>query len=263
MGKPASFRLVEMGPGKGTLMADVLRASQSFPAFRASVGSVHLVETSPHLRNKQRLVLKAMDLKPPTPDEARPPGIEQAAEHAGASSAAAAFAALIAEKNAGLQRGGGGAQVPAPAATPAAGAAAAAGPSGAKRAQMAASAAAGASLQAAARAAAAAALLKTKVKSGASGGAGTGAEASSEAMHMALPGGGEVFWHTMLSDVPEGPLIFIGQEILDALPVIKARCTLRSVAAVVVVVLVVVSAFAVFSLRTRKSSAHTCLRSQE
>jgi len=36
---------------------------------------------------------------------------------------------------------------------------------------------------------------------------------------MMLPGGGAVHWHTHLETVPEGPIIFIGQEILDALPV--------------------------------------------
>ncbi|SDB53714.1 SAM-dependent methyltransferase, MidA family [Belnapia rosea] len=53
MGAPAPVRLVELGPGRGTLMADALRAvGEVMPAFRAAV-EVHLVETSPTLRAAQ------------------------------------------------------------------------------------------------------------------------------------------------------------------------------------------------------------------
>jgi SAM-dependent MidA family methyltransferase len=45
--------LVELGPGRGTLMADALRAvAQAMPPFRAAL-RVHLVETSPSLREVQ------------------------------------------------------------------------------------------------------------------------------------------------------------------------------------------------------------------
>lgn len=44
--------LVELGPGRGTLMADALRASKSLPEFHASL-TVHMVETSPKLANTQ------------------------------------------------------------------------------------------------------------------------------------------------------------------------------------------------------------------
>jgi SAM-dependent MidA family methyltransferase len=50
------IRLVELGPGRGTLMADVLRVAARHPHFCAAV-SVHLVETSPVLRAKQAEVL--------------------------------------------------------------------------------------------------------------------------------------------------------------------------------------------------------------
>ena len=50
MGRPGRVILAEAGPGRGTLMADALRAvARVAPAFRAAV-QVHLVETSPRLR---------------------------------------------------------------------------------------------------------------------------------------------------------------------------------------------------------------------
>ena len=53
MGAPAPVLLVELGPGRGTLMADALRAiAQVMPAFRAAL-RVHLVEQSPALRAAQ------------------------------------------------------------------------------------------------------------------------------------------------------------------------------------------------------------------
>lgn len=54
MGKPDPVLLVELGPGRGTLMRDALRAVQKvLPPFRAAV-QVHLVEASPRLREQQR-----------------------------------------------------------------------------------------------------------------------------------------------------------------------------------------------------------------
>jgi NADH dehydrogenase [ubiquinone] 1 alpha subcomplex assembly factor 7 len=44
--------LVELGPGRGTLMADMLRATKKIPGFHEAV-SVHLVEASPVLQQKQ------------------------------------------------------------------------------------------------------------------------------------------------------------------------------------------------------------------
>lgn len=52
-GSPAPFTLAELGPGRGTLMADLLRATRGVPGFHAA-GRVTLVETSPHLRKVQR-----------------------------------------------------------------------------------------------------------------------------------------------------------------------------------------------------------------
>jgi NADH dehydrogenase [ubiquinone] 1 alpha subcomplex assembly factor 7 len=55
MGSPACVLLVEVGPGRGTLMQDVLRlVARVAPAFFSAV-QVHLVENSPRLRAEQAL----------------------------------------------------------------------------------------------------------------------------------------------------------------------------------------------------------------
>ena len=51
-GSPAQCVFAELGPGRGTLMADALRASRKVPGFHAAL-QVLLVETSPILRAKQ------------------------------------------------------------------------------------------------------------------------------------------------------------------------------------------------------------------
>lgn len=56
MGEPSSFALAELGPGRGTLMADALRAARLEPRFM-DAARLHLVETSPALREKQGAVL--------------------------------------------------------------------------------------------------------------------------------------------------------------------------------------------------------------
>jgi NADH dehydrogenase [ubiquinone] 1 alpha subcomplex assembly factor 7 len=58
LGQPRGCRLVEMGPGRGALMADALRAASLVPAFINSV-DVHLVETSPALRRAQEEHIRA------------------------------------------------------------------------------------------------------------------------------------------------------------------------------------------------------------
>ncbi|OIR07974.1 hypothetical protein GALL_98370 [mine drainage metagenome] len=49
LGEPRRILLAEAGPGRGTLMADALRAAAQLPAFRAAI-EPHLLETSPALR---------------------------------------------------------------------------------------------------------------------------------------------------------------------------------------------------------------------
>jgi NADH dehydrogenase [ubiquinone] 1 alpha subcomplex assembly factor 7 len=60
MGRPAAVGLAELGPGHGTLMLDALRASRAVPEFRKAL-AVHLVETSPVLRQRQQETLADLD----------------------------------------------------------------------------------------------------------------------------------------------------------------------------------------------------------
>ncbi len=62
MGQPDPVDLIELGPGRGTLLADALRAvKQIAPAFHAAL-QVHLVETSRALRRKQADALENLGL---------------------------------------------------------------------------------------------------------------------------------------------------------------------------------------------------------
>src|SRR6476660_3331982 len=56
MGSPQMLRLVELGPGRGTMMADALRALRVLPPLYQSL-SIHLVEINPVLREKQNATL--------------------------------------------------------------------------------------------------------------------------------------------------------------------------------------------------------------
>lgn len=56
MGRPAPFRLIELGPGRGTLMRDALRAAAIRADFIAAL-SVSLVEVSPALQSAQAAAL--------------------------------------------------------------------------------------------------------------------------------------------------------------------------------------------------------------
>ena len=55
-GSPVPFTLAELGPGRGTLMADILRATKGVPGFHAAA-QVVLVEASPVLRKVQAATL--------------------------------------------------------------------------------------------------------------------------------------------------------------------------------------------------------------
>ncbi len=56
MGSPSLLRLIELGPGRGTMMADALRALRVLPPLYQTL-SVHLVEINPVLREKQQASL--------------------------------------------------------------------------------------------------------------------------------------------------------------------------------------------------------------
>ena len=53
---PPLLRLIEIGPGRGTLMADALRALRVLPPLYQAL-SIHLVEVNPVLRDKQKSAL--------------------------------------------------------------------------------------------------------------------------------------------------------------------------------------------------------------
>ena len=61
-GRPKKFHLVELGPGRGTLMADILRAARIRPAF-AEAAKIILIETSPALRAIQEQTLKELNVR--------------------------------------------------------------------------------------------------------------------------------------------------------------------------------------------------------
>ena len=60
-GTPSPFTLAELGPGRGTLMADALRACARVPGF-IDAAQICLVEASPTLRAAQRETLAGHDI---------------------------------------------------------------------------------------------------------------------------------------------------------------------------------------------------------
>ena len=61
MGEPENVRIVELGPGRGTLMHDALRAAKVLDGFRNAI-VVHLVEISPALRQIQERRLEKLEV---------------------------------------------------------------------------------------------------------------------------------------------------------------------------------------------------------
>src|SRR6185437_3500499 len=59
MGSPTLLRLIELGPGRGTMMADALRALRVLPPLYQAL-SVHLIEINPVLREKQKATLSGV-----------------------------------------------------------------------------------------------------------------------------------------------------------------------------------------------------------
>ena len=58
-GAPSRFALAEPGPGRGTLMADILRATRGIAGFHEAA-EVHLIEASPVLRQAQSRALASL-----------------------------------------------------------------------------------------------------------------------------------------------------------------------------------------------------------
>jgi NADH dehydrogenase [ubiquinone] 1 alpha subcomplex assembly factor 7 len=59
MDSPLALRLIELGPGRGTMMADALRALRVLPPLYQAL-SIHLVEINPVLREKQAATLSGV-----------------------------------------------------------------------------------------------------------------------------------------------------------------------------------------------------------
>jgi NADH dehydrogenase [ubiquinone] 1 alpha subcomplex assembly factor 7 len=57
MGKPSHYNLIEIGAGRGTLMADLLRGTRHISEFMDAT-NVHIIETSETLIEKQQSLLK-------------------------------------------------------------------------------------------------------------------------------------------------------------------------------------------------------------
>jgi SAM-dependent MidA family methyltransferase len=60
MGSPQRVSIVELGPGRGTMMVDALRAAKVMPGFRAAI-AVRMVEISEALERLQRRSLAAAE----------------------------------------------------------------------------------------------------------------------------------------------------------------------------------------------------------
>src|ERR1051326_1477161 len=52
LGAPENIRLVELGPGRGTMLIDAVRAAKTVPGFQAAI-VLHLVEISPALQKEK------------------------------------------------------------------------------------------------------------------------------------------------------------------------------------------------------------------
>jgi SAM-dependent MidA family methyltransferase len=59
MGMPNPVQLIELGPGRGTMMADMLRAIRVLPSFYQAV-IVHMVEINPALVDRQQETLRGI-----------------------------------------------------------------------------------------------------------------------------------------------------------------------------------------------------------
>jgi SAM-dependent MidA family methyltransferase len=61
MGSPENVRLIELGPGRGTMMLDALRAARVMPEFHSAI-ELRMVEISSTLEHLQRRTLSAIEV---------------------------------------------------------------------------------------------------------------------------------------------------------------------------------------------------------
>ena len=61
-GRPKNIILVELGPGRGTLMADILATIKKVSQEFINALKIHLVETSPVLKQQQNAILKDYEI---------------------------------------------------------------------------------------------------------------------------------------------------------------------------------------------------------
>jgi NADH dehydrogenase [ubiquinone] 1 alpha subcomplex assembly factor 7 len=61
IGAPGNVRVIELGPGRATMMLDALRAANVVKGFRAAI-VLHLIEISPALQQVQERRLRAIDV---------------------------------------------------------------------------------------------------------------------------------------------------------------------------------------------------------
>lgn len=66
LGEPERINIVELGPGKGTLMKDILAVASKFPKFEKAI-NVSLVELSETMRDTQRKTLDCPEAAIPPP----------------------------------------------------------------------------------------------------------------------------------------------------------------------------------------------------
>ncbi|KAI8596581.1 S-adenosyl-L-methionine-dependent methyltransferase [Dissophora ornata] len=78
LGKPSHIQIAELGPGRGTLMMDMLRAASRFKDFRKAISGIHLIEASPGLRRVQREMLCGIPLSEEQADGGSREGITSA-----------------------------------------------------------------------------------------------------------------------------------------------------------------------------------------
>ncbi|KAF8962814.1 NADH dehydrogenase [ubiquinone] complex I, assembly factor 7 [Entomortierella lignicola] len=83
IGKPSKIQIAELGPGRGTLMMDMLRAASRFKEFRTAISGVHLIEASPGLRRVQREKLCGIPISEEQADGGSREGITSAVRQDG------------------------------------------------------------------------------------------------------------------------------------------------------------------------------------